>query len=120
MEKIKVLNLESKEDRKKLITKLNITEKDIIEALELKKKFFEKILEEIQNKKKAKLNKEYTNFVNKYLEHKYGRDELNKCAAYHIFSGSSFSLQMVDFWDFESEDSIIKKVKELLGVKEDL
>jgi len=113
-----ILDLRNDPDRKKLIEKLKISEEILNEALRLNAQFYEKIIKRIaEGDSVYEVYEKYVKFVNNFLRPKYG-NEIEKYACYHLFSGSSFKLSSVEYWDFEGKDSIIEKIKELLGSEE--
>lgn len=94
---------------KELSKKINIPEDQIKKAKELHLTFYRSIGSE-----------KYQNLAQylKFIQEKYNDNSelpFRQSAVYNIIVGGSFAIQDIKFWDYENEDSILKKVKTIFS-----
>jgi hypothetical protein len=56
--------------------------------------------------------------ISQRLEKKFGRKQCEQCFAYHLLVGSTPDPNLIQFFDFEGDDSIIKSIKEFVNSQE--
>jgi len=48
------------------------------------------------------------------LENKFGRKQCEQCFAYHLLVGSTPEPNLIQFFDFDGDDSIVKSIEEFV------
>jgi hypothetical protein len=108
------LNLDDQELFKELKNKFKVKDSTLDEIKKLKEqlyntKNFQEFLKKYQ---------QFTNFINELKNNPETENKILRCFMYHWFSGSTFSLEEIEDFDFKGEYSILKFVRELFKDKD--
>ncbi|BCX15259.1 MAG: hypothetical protein KatS3mg097_151 [Candidatus Parcubacteria bacterium] len=108
-----LFDVNNEDHRRKLSEKMNIPEDQIKDQIEEAKKLQLIFYRSIKSKKYQDFQEHLKNIKAKYPDN--SERAYHKSVIYNVIVGGSFAIEDVEFWDYEGEDSILSKCKNIFA-----